>query len=76
MTWKWKNVSATISVSEHDLPRTFGTMRRNGKLYFRNYKRTLKNAMGLNLADIIAIRSAEVEKNIMLYVMHNHRTTE
>ncbi|HPD11180.1 MAG TPA: hypothetical protein PLN56_09340 [Methanoregulaceae archaeon] len=35
------------------LPRTFGPVHRYGKIYYRNYRRELKNGKGLSIVDVV-----------------------
>ena len=49
--YDWKQMGASISVDANAFPRTYGIVRRNGKVFYRNYKRPLKNG-GLSFLDM------------------------
>ena len=57
--YEWKNLSATISVDGNCFPKCYGLVRRNGKSFYRNYKRPLKNG-GLSLIEIYEKKMSDI----------------
>ena len=59
---EFKEYSQSFTVE--DGPKQYGKVMRNGKVFYRNYNRTLKNGKGFSALDLFKIRHAETQRII------------
>lgn len=60
---KHYTVGFTVKVEPQDL--TYGRVTRNGKTYWRNYHRPLKNGRGFSLLDIMTLNAEATRRKMV-----------
>lgn len=64
----WKPHVVSVKINKSQEIKSYGHVCRNGKLFFRNYRRELKNGKGLSLFDLIDIRLKKAQKEVQIKI--------
>lgn len=66
---EYQNIGVSFSLQHSKFMMCFKSYKRNGKTFWRNYKRNVKG--GISILDFMALRRAEAERAMIVGIAQN-----